>query len=126
MKINFASSDFPLLAAAGLSAGLANGLLGAGGGIIVTYALVHLLGDKGNAAKDVFANVVAAMLPMTAVSALIYALHGNLDLEQSAPFLLPAVIGGVVGALLLGRINTGGLKKIFAVLVVISGLRLIL
>ena len=115
-----------MLAVAGLSAGLANGLLGAGGGIIVTYALVHLLGDKGSAAKDVFANVVAAMLPMTAVSAVIYAVRGNLDLKQSAPFLLPAVIGGIVGALLLGHVNTGGLKKTFAALVVFSGLRLIL
>lgn len=126
MKIKSSSSDFPVLALAGLSAGLANGLLGAGGGIIVTYALVHLLGDKGNAAKDVFANVVAAMLPMTAVSAVIYALRGNLDIKQSAPYLLPAVIGGVVGALLLGRVNTVGLKKTFAALVVFSGLRLIL
>ncbi len=126
MKINFSSPDFPILAAAGLAAGLANGLLGAGGGIIVTYALVYLLGDEKGAGKDVFANVVAAMLPMTAVSAVIYALRGNLDIDQSAPFLLPAVIGGVVGALLLGRINTGGLKKVFAALVVFSGLRLIL
>ena len=126
MKIKHTSTDFPVLALAGLAAGLANGLLGAGGGIIVTYALVRVLGDKGNATKDVFANVVAAMLPMTAVSAVIYALRGNLDLKQSAPFLLPAVIGGVIGALLLGRVNTVGLKKIFAALVVFSGLRLIL
>ena len=126
MKIKHTSTDFPVLALAGLAAGLANGLLGAGGGIIVTYALVRVLGDKGNATKDVFANVVAAMLPMTAVSAVIYALRGNLDLKQPAPFLLPAVIGGVIGALLLGRVNTVGLKKIFAALVVFSGLRLIL
>lgn len=126
MKINFSSPDFPILAVAGLGAGLANGLLGAGGGIIVTYALVHLLGEEKSAGKDVFANVVAAMLPMTAVSAIIYALRGNLDLDRSTPFLLPAVIGGILGALLLGHINTGGLKKVFAALVVFSGLRLIL
>ena len=126
MKIKPRSPEFFLLSLAGTSAGLANGLLGAGGGIIVTYALARLLREQNASARDVFANVVAAMLPMTTVSAVVYALNGNLDLKDASPFLLPAVIGGVIGALLLGRINTHWLKKIFAALVLFSGVRMIL
>lgn len=126
MKIKPRSPEFFLLSLAGTAAGLANGLLGAGGGIIVTYALARLLREQNASARDVFANVVAAMLPMTTVSAVVYAIHGNLDLKDASPFLLPAVIGGVIGALLLGRINTHWLKKFFAALVLFSGMRMIL
>ncbi len=126
MKIKPCSSQFALLALSGIAAGVANGLLGAGGGIIVTYTLARLLREQNAATRDVFANVVAAMLPMTAVSAVIYALHGNLKLNEASPFLLPAIIGGIAGALLLGRINTNLLKKIFAALVIFSGVRMIL
>ncbi len=126
MRIKLRSPEFFLLSVSGVTAGLANGLLGAGGGIIVTYALAKLLREQDASARDVFANVVAAMLPMTTVSAVIYALRGNLKLYDASPFLLPAVIGGVIGALLLGRINTKWLKKIFAALVIFSGVRMIL
>lgn len=126
MKIKLWSAEFFLLSLSGAAAGLANGLLGAGGGIIVTYALAKLLRNQDATARDVFANVVAAMLPMTTVSAVVYALHGNLELKDASPFLLPAIIGGVIGALLLGKINTRWLKKIFAALVIFSGVRMIL
>lgn len=126
MKINLHSPDFALLSLSGLLAGFANGLLGAGGGIIVTFAFAHLLREREGAERDIFANVVAAMLPMTAISAVIYLLHGKLNIDESAPFLLPGVIGGVIGALLLGKINTKWLKKIFAALVIFSGARMIM
>lgn len=126
MKSKLSSPDFLLLSTAGVAAGLANGLLGAGGGIIITFAFAKLLGNHEDAGRDIFANVVAAMLPMTAISAIIYALGGKFDIKESAPFLLPAVIGGIIGALLLGKINTKWLKRIFAVLVIFSGARMIL
>lgn len=126
MKIKLCSSQFTLLALSGIAAGIANGLLGAGGGIIITYTLARLLREQNADTRDVFANVVAAMLPMTAVSAIIYALRGNLKLNDASPFLLPAVIGGIAGAIVLGRINTNLLKKIFAALVIFSGVRMIL
>ncbi len=125
MKSKLITPDFPLLALSGLAAGLANGLLGAGGGIIITFAFARLLRGKENAGHDIFANVVAAMLPMTAVSAVIYALGGKLNIKESAPFLLPAVLGGIIGALLLGKINVKWLRRIFAVLVIFSGARMI-
>ncbi len=126
MKTKTGASTIALLAFSGLFAGFANGLLGAGGGIIVTFALAKLLSGGEGAQRDIFANVVAAMLPMTAVSALIYALQGKLEISSSGPFLLPGIIGGIIGALLLGRINTLWLKKLFAALVIFSGIRMLM
>ncbi len=126
MKRLFSHPDFTFLALSGLLAGFANGLLGAGGGIIVTFALTRAYTHRDADTRDIFANVVAAMLPMTAVSAVIYALRGRLDMDAASPYLLPAILGGIIGALLLGRINTEWLKKIFALLVVVSGVRMLM
>ena len=126
MKINFASSDFPLLAAAGLSAGLANGLLGAGGGIIMTFALEAVMSEEEMPRRDIFANVIAATLPISVFSTVLYGIRGNLETENFGVFVIPAVIGGIIGAYLLSRISTLHLKRIFSILVIWSGIYMVL
>ena len=49
----------------GVSAGFVNGLLGAGGGILVVLALKKILKKKGADEKDIFANSLAVMLPVS-------------------------------------------------------------
>ena len=124
----FNSSALPLLIG-GLLAGFANGLLGAGGGIIIVYLLSNkkILGDKVECdSRDVFANALCVMLPLSVVSCVIYALRGDIVLGGFEPFILPAIIGGVLGGILLCFINTSFPKKLFAALVVISGILLII
>ena len=85
-----------LLLSAGLAAGFLNGILGAGG-----------------------------VLPVTLLSAILYAADGRMDFPSVTPLVLPAVLGGTAGALLLGRINTKLLKKLFALLVIWSGISML-
>ena len=114
------------LSAAGLAAGFLNGLLGAGGGIVLVYALSLLRPDRSpDGVRDTFAATVACVLPMTAVSALLYAESGRLGGISLTGMILPAAAGGVCGALLLDKISTGILKKIFAALVLFAGIRMI-
>ncbi len=116
-----------LLAASGAAAGFLNGLLGAGGGIILIYALSALNPDKSpNGVRDNFASTIACILPVTILSALLYARDGRMDLSAVSPLVLPAAVGGLAGAYLLGRINTALLKKLFALLVIYSGISMIL
>lgn len=109
-----------LLPFAGLAAGFANGLLGAGGGIILVFTLSALLEPR-----DVFANVIAATLPVTLLSALRYAAAGRLAADGFGRLLLPALIGGAAGAWLLDRINPRLTRSLFAVLILFSGLRML-
>ena len=60
----------------GALAGFANGLLGAGGGIIVTYYLSHALSDEQKKENGVFANAVATMLPVSVFSFSLYCFKG--------------------------------------------------
>lgn len=106
----------------GALAGFINGLLGAGGGIIITYYLAHTLDKKQKRENGVFANAVATMLPISAVSLLMYFLKGYVTFNKELLMILfPAIIGGILGAILLGKLKLKILKLIFAALVIISG-----
>ena len=117
----------------GLSAGFINGLLGAGGGIILILLLPRLSKKHGIPAcrgmenKDWYATALSVMLPATAISAAVYFLRGGIADTRSLLLLaLPAAVGGGLGALLLGRIDGKWLRRLFSILVIISGVRMIL
>ncbi len=119
------NAKFTLLALGGLAGGLANGLLGAGGGIIMTFVLEKAMEDEIER-RDIFANVIAATLPISLLSTAIYAGKGNISSERFSVFVIPAIVGGLVGAFLLSRISTVWLKRIFALLVIWSGIYMVM
>ncbi len=122
-----AKTRFFLLLSIGCGAGFLNGLLGAGGGILLVYALSAINPDKSpEGVRDNFAATIAAVLPVTLLSAILYAADGRMDFASVTPLIVPALLGGTAGAWLLGRINTNLLKKLFAVLVIYSGIRMLL
>ena len=109
----------------GFFSGLLNGLLGAGGGIILVRGADKILPRECQDSRDVFANALAVMLPISAVSAIAYVLRGSVHGLEFAPFISPAIIGGVGGGLLLAVIDTRLLRLIFSALVVWSGFTMI-
>ena len=111
-----------LLSLTGLLAGFINGLLSAGGGIIVVAALGKLLGDTLKDKNDVFANALCVMLPLSLFSCFLYAAGGNLTTSDFGVFVLPAIAGGAVGGVLLGKLRARLVKKLFCALVIISGI----
>ena len=74
----------------GFFAGLLNGLLGAGGGIILVRGAEKVMPREYHDSRDVFANALCVMLPLSAVSALAYVLRGSVHGLEFAPFILPA------------------------------------
>ena len=121
-----AVKDKFFLSAMGFLSGLANGLLGAGGGIIIVYALKYKLRDLDCDPRDIFANALCVMLPISVLSWILYAKAGNLSVSGLGVYILPAILGGLAGGAILGRINTGFLKKLFAALVIYSGITLMI
>ena len=130
--------DWLWCALVGLSAGLLNGLLGAAGGILLVatlprltppaalYPSAHPLGED-HERRDILAIALSVMLPVSAVSGIFYWVGG---IRPSPTLLLslvvPAALGGLVGARLLGRLPDRLLRKIFAAVVVIAGLRMLM
>mgnify|MGYP002682811667 CR=1 FL=1 len=114
-----------LLATAGLVSGLVNGLLGAGGGIIAVYALDGLLGGQLKDRRDAFSNALAVMLPLSVVSAAEYSLRGAGPGEKLGILVIPAVLGGLLGGILLYRIKARWLRLLFSAVVVWSGVSML-
>lgn len=111
----------PLLAL-GLLAGFLNGLLGAAGGIAVVVGLRALFRNKPLDGHRFYATAIAVMLPLSIISVWRYAEGGHLPEASFLGLILPSVIGGGVGALLLPHIRPTVLKRIFAAVVLVSGI----
>ncbi len=109
-----------------LLAGFVNGMLGTGGGIILVFLLSRIMRkEAGYTSRDVFATVIAIILPMSAVSLFVYFKGGNVDFREALPYLPAGALGGVLGAFLLEKISIKLLKKIFALMVVYAGVRML-
>lgn len=134
MKIASARQKNILLITGGLLAGVMNGLLGAGGGILLVFIMGAILparsaSPQDGAAldkRDVFANALAAMLPVTAVSVISYAARGDIHLEGAETYIFPAVIGGIGGAWLLDKLRFETVRSLFSFIVIISGITMLL
>ena len=106
-----------------MAAGFLNGLTGTGAGIL--YLLIFRL-FGGELSKDAFAFSMSCVIPISAFSLLTYRPPENFSFITFAVTLLVAAAGGLLGALLQQKLKIGVLKKIFAALVIYSGLHMIL
>lgn len=112
--------------AIGAGAGFLNGLLGAGGGILIVAGLRRLFRWRGIDPRSVFASAIAVMLPLSVLSAIQYFMHGRLNEADIGLLALPAIAGGVTGGLLLQRLTPVALSRIFAGVVLVSGFLLVI
>ena len=109
-------------AVTGAACGLLNGLFGAGGGM----AAVPLLKAGRLPQKKAHATSLAVILPLAAVSAAFYLLDGALSFREAVPYLPGGFLGACAGALLMKRIPSGVLRRVFGALLLVAGVRLLL
>jgi len=105
----------------GSVAGFVNGLLGTGGGILLLFGSYFLNRGRKTDTRDLFASTALVTLILSAVSAVIYFLKGSVETASLPSYLIPALFGGALGAILLDRLPTRFLEKLFAVLVIVAG-----
>ena len=116
-----------LLGLCGLTAGLINGLLGAGSGILIAYALSALSPELRKDKRDLLANTTAIILPLSLVSAISYFRSGVLTADTPiSRYLLPGIIGGLLGAWLLDKLPQRAIRNLFGGVVLLSGLIMLL
>ena len=104
----------------GALAGVINGAFGAGGGMILIPMLRKFCGIEE---KIAFATSVSIILPMSAVSAIIYLWRADVDLLTALPCLVGGTVGGFLGGKLFTNIPTLWLKRIFALFLLYGGVR---
>lgn len=111
-----------LLALLSAVAGFVNGFLGGGGGVIVVAVLLSVMQLHQKYSQ---ATALLVILPLTVVSAIVYLINGSVKWEPTLWVTLGVVAGGVVGALLLSKINGNTSKLIFALILVAGGIKML-
>ena len=97
----------------GFLAGLINGLVGAGGGMLMVTILKKLGIDQ----KKAHATSLCVILPICILSSIIYINKGILSIYQSFPFIPFGLLGSILGAFILSKINQKLLQKIFGIFI---------
>lgn len=118
----------PLLAAAGSIAGFCNGLLGAGGGVVLVLFLSAMTQNDEDATRSVYANSLLVMLPLSLLTLFRYRSSSSL-IDLSPPpgdLIIGAMLGGILGGVMLGRARQKSSRRLFAVFTVTSGILMLL
>lgn len=105
----------------GFAAGLLNGLLGAGGGMVV----VPLLEKNGLKPTNAHATSIAIIVPLCILSASLYMFGKNFNFADVLPFLPAGLIGAFVGAKALPHIPDTALRRIFGAFMLYAAWRLL-
>lgn len=104
----------------GLIIGVINVLLGAGGGMLT----VPLYKKMGMEQKEAQINAVATILPITIISAIIYLINGNVKISDTYIYLVPGLIGSIIGTFVIRKTSNKLLSIIFSLFMIWAGLRL--
>ncbi len=104
----------------GALAGVANGLFGAGGGMVLVPLLCRWIKLPANKA---LATSVAVILPMSIVSAAVYYLNGSFKIQDALPFLTGGLIGGFIGGRVFKKMSPTLLRRALGVMILWGGLR---
>ncbi len=108
--------------AIGLAAGLASGVFGVGGGVIIVPALVTLLGFDQRLAHG---TSLTAILPISMAGTVGYAVGGEVAWGPMAPIAAGAVVGAVLGSHLLARLPLSTLRIGFSIVLLVSAARMV-
>ena len=107
-------------AAAGALAGAANGFFGAGGGMLLIPLFTRWAKIEE---RKAFATSICVILPLSAVSAIVYLFRAGLDLSLALPYLLGGLAGGFIGGRIFKNIPTGILRRVLGLLIIYGGIR---
>jgi hypothetical protein len=107
----------------GLTAGVAGGMFGIGGGAIMVPAMVLLMGLDQKFATGT--SLAAQILPIGILGALVYYRSGNLNIKYAVIIAVGLVIGNLFGALFANQpyITSETMKKLYGIFLLAIGLR---
>jgi uncharacterized membrane protein YfcA len=114
---------FVVLIIIGLLAGTLSGLVGVGGGIIMIPLLIMLLGLTQHQAQG---TALFAMLPPIGIlAAMNYFKQGYVKWEYAVVIALTFVVGGYLGSKLSLSLPPQTVRRVFGVIMLIGGFKLI-
>ncbi len=102
---------------AGLTSGFLNGLFGSGGGVIAVMFLRNIIGDE----KKAHASATLMILIMSIVSLTLYGIYGHIDFSTGIKFIPGGIVGAIIGTSFLKNMQSEKVKKLFGIILIVSG-----
>lgn len=106
----------------GAAAGIVNGMFGSGGGMVLVPLLIKLanLDDK-----KAFSTSLCIIFPLCFVSVLVHSARGSLLFNDAWPYLIGGLAGGLIGAFVFKKVTAKFLHRLFGMLILWGGVRLL-
>jgi len=108
----------------GLVSGILGGALGVGGGTVMVPGMIMFFGMAQHKAQGTALAVM--MMPVFIMSVYRYYVEGNVDLKMAVYVAIGLAIGALLGANVAQHIPAPTLRKIFAVFLVLVGIKMFL
>jgi uncharacterized protein len=112
-----------ILLAIGLVAGFLSGLIGIGGGIVIVPVLVYILHLNQKTAQGT--TLFMFMLPIGILGVYNYHKGGHVDFKTAAIMAITFVVGSYFGSKTAIEMDTKLVKQIFAVSIILIGIRML-
>jgi len=112
-----------VLLALGLVAGFLSGLIGIGGGIIIVPVLVYMLHMDQKMAQGT--TLFMFMLPIVILGVYNYYKAGQVDFKSALIISITFILGSYLGSKTALTIDTKIVKQIFAVAIILVGIKML-
>lgn len=113
-----------LLLLIGLLGGILAGTLGVGGGLIIVPSLVFIMGMTQHQSQGTSLTMMLA--PIGLLGAWNYFREGYVNIRYAVILALAFVIGAFLGSVISIHITGSTLRKIFGILMLVAGIKMIL
>jgi len=117
-------TQFILIAIVGIAAGFVGGSMGVGGGIIIIPALLFFVGFSQKEAQGTSLAVLS--FPVALMAAYNYYKEGYVNVKFAGIMIVAFVVGSYFGSKLALSLPSDVLKKIFAVLLIAVGIKMLI
>lgn len=118
--------DYGTAALIGLISGIASGLFGVGGGIVMVPAMIYFLSPPIRDIKQAVGTSLLVIIPTAVVGTAKHWIQGNVEWRTALALFPTALIGGYLGAWLTTQLPAEDLKRLFGGFLILVGLRLLL
>lgn len=108
--------------AIGLFTGFINGIFGSGGGTLLVPILNNILKVEEHKSH---ATALAVIIFLSTTSSVIYISKGTFDMSLTVQAAIGSILGGIIGAKLLSKVNGKFLRIGFGIVMIIAAFRMV-
>ena len=117
--------DFVIAGIIGLVGGVASGLFGVGGGIVMVPAMVYFLSPPIRDLKQAIGTSLVVIIPTAVMGSYKHLQQGNVDWRSALALAPFAVAGSYLGVWLTTQVSADQLKRGFGGFIILVGVKLL-